>query len=100
MSKILTEKGRMVQVEAVTTSGNYEYAASYSYNDEKTLLRLQVNINKKMEDEGGAVYCGYMSIDGGTRNMNFPETRDNDIVSHVTMFENIMKEVNETLAGM
>lgn len=99
MSKILTEKARLTQIDATATSGEYTYDASYSFNSEKELLRLQVNINKNAV-EAPSVYCGFMSLDQGARNMNFPSGIDNDIVSHVTMFENILAEIESDLEEM
>lgn len=99
MSKILTEKARLTQIDATATSGEYTYDASYSFNSEKELLRLQVNINKNVL-EAPSTYCGFMSLDQGARNMNFPSGIDNDIVAHVTMFENILAEVKSDLEEM
>ena len=41
------------------------------------------------------VHAGYMALEGDSKSMNFPTGID--MVPHISMFENILKEVNEGL---
>lgn len=98
-TKTLIENSRTTQVEAIATSGEYEYQVSYSY-DGKELRRLSCNINKVTGLEGNEehTYSGYMSFENGNKAMNFPA--DVEIAPHVAMFESILLEVSEGLAAL
>ena len=92
-TKYLTENLRTTQVESTAKGGEYEYHVSYVYNG-KNLLRLSCNIYKGNAENQS--YSGCMSFRKcGDKSMNFPA--DSDIIPHLTMFENILKEVNESV---
>ena len=93
-TKYLTENLRTTQVESTAKGGEYEYHVSYVY-DGKNLLRLSCNIYKCNAENQS--YSGCMSFENGDKSMNFPA--DSDIIPHLTMFENILKEVNESLTA-
>ena len=82
-TKILSEKTRTTQVEALAKEGEYEYQITYSYN-ENGITRLQCCIIQKAKTDLGE-----------QKSMNFPTGID--MVPHISMFENILKEVNEGL---
>ena len=86
-TKILSEKTRTTQVEAIAKEGEYEYQTTYSYN-ENGITRLQCCIIQKAKTDLGeqTVHAGYMNFPTGI-----------DMVPHISMFENILKEVNEGL---
>lgn len=90
--KILTEKSRATQVEAVAVSENYEYQVGYTFTG-ASLVRLQCNITEIAEVESveQRTYGGYMSLDNGNKSMNFPANVD--AAKHIVVFENIIKEV-------
>ena len=94
VTKILSEKTRTTQVEAIAKEGEYEYQTTYSYNG---ITRLQCCIIQKAKTDLGeqTVHAGYMTLEGDSKSMNFPTGID--IVPHISMFENILKEVNEGL---
>ena len=96
VTKILSEKTRTTQVEAIAKEGEYEYQTTYSYN-ENGITRLQCCIIQKAKTDLGeqTVHAGYMTLEGDSKSMNFPTGID--IVPHISMFENIIKEVNEGL---
>jgi len=85
---------RTTQVESTAKGSEYEYHVSYVYNG-KNLLSLSCNIYKGNAENQS--YSGCMSFESGNKSMNFPA--DSDIIPHLTMFENIMKEVNESLTA-
>ena len=87
-TKILSEKTRTTQVEALAKEGEYEYQITYSYN-ENGITRLQCCIIQKAKTDLGeqTVHAGYMALEGDSI----------DMVPHISMFENILKEVNEGL---
>lgn len=93
-TKYLTENLRTTQVESTAKGSEYEYHVSYVYNG-KNLLSLSCNIYKGNAENQS--YSGCMSFESGKKSMNFPA--DSDIIPHLTMFENIMKEVNESLTA-
>lgn len=76
--------------------GEYEYQITYSYN-ENGITRLQCCIIQKAKTDLGeqTVHAGYMALEGDSKSMNFPTGID--MVPHISMFENILKEVNEGL---
>ena len=96
VTKILSEKTRTTQVEAIAKEGEYEYQTTYSYN-ENGITPLQCCIIQKAKTDLGkqTVHAGYMTFEGDSKSMNFPTCID--IVPHISMFENILKEVNEGL---
>lgn len=90
--KILTEKSRATQVEAVAVSENYEYQVSYTFTG-ASLVRLQCNITEIAEVESVEHhnYGGHMSLDNGNKSMNFPINVD--AAKHIVVFESIIQEV-------
>ncbi|WP_368121999.1 hypothetical protein [Bacteroides thetaiotaomicron] len=98
-TKILKEKSRVTQVDALAKVGEYEYQVSYSY-DGNELRRLICNINKVTELNGteDRVYSGYMSFENGNKSMNFPA--DVEVEPHVAIFEDILQEVRGDLTGI
>ena len=95
-TKILSEKTRTTQVEAIAKEGEYEYQTTYSYN-ENGITRLQCCIIQKAKTDLGeqTVHAGYMALEGDSKSMNFPTGID--MVPHISMFENILREVNAGL---
>ena len=93
-TKILSEKTRTTQVEAIAKEG--EYQTTYSYN-ENGITRLQCCIIQKAKTDLGeqTVHAGYMALEGDSKSMNFPTGID--MVPHISMFENILREVNAGL---
>ena len=91
-TKYLTENLRTTQVESTAKGG--EYDVSYVYNG-KNLLRMSCNIYKGNAENQS--YSGCMSFESGNKSMNFPE--DVEIAPHITMFESILQEVNESLTA-
>lgn len=72
-TKILKEKSRVTQIDALAKTGEYEYQVSYSY-DGNELRRLSCNIDKvtKLNGTEDRVYSGHMSFENGNKSMNFP----------------------------
>lgn len=95
-NKNLSEKTKTTQVEAIAKEGEYEYQTTYSYN-ENGITRLQCCIIQKAKTDLGeqTIHAGYMALEGDSKSMNFPTGID--MVPHISMFENILKEVNEGL---
>lgn len=98
-TKILKEKSRTTQVEAVAKVGEYEYRVSYSYADGE-LRKLSCNIDKVTESSGTEerVYSGYMSFENGNKAMNFPA--DVEVEPHAAIFEDILQEVRGDISGI
>ena len=97
-TKILTEKSRATQVEAITKSGEYEYSVDYKFLNNE-LIRLQCTIEKVEKKDGieSRNSCGYMALENGNKSMNFPV--DVDALPHITMFDSIVKEVKASLSS-
>ena len=55
-TKILSEKTRTTQVEAIAKEGEYEYQTTYSYN-ENGITRLQCCIIQKAKTDLGRANC-------------------------------------------
>ena len=86
-TKILSEKTRTTQVEAIAKEGD----------NENGITRLQCCIIQKAKTDLGeqTVHAGYMALEGDSKSMNFPTGID--MVPHISMFENILREVNAGL---
>ena len=96
MSKILTETSREVNVKATATSGAYTYEVNYTYNQENQLASVTCNLYQT--HEGSRQYMGYMSLAGGVKNLSFNPPADADILSHVTLFEQMLDEIGAGIA--
>lgn len=98
-TKILTEKSRFTQVEAIARNGEFEYQATYVHIG-KDLSRVQCNIYKVEVVEGveNLTSVGYMLFENGSKSMNF--TADVEITPHIVSFEGILKEVKEGLVSL
>lgn len=98
-TKILTEKSRFTQVEAIARNGEFEYQATYVHIG-KDLSRVQCNIYKVEVVEGveNMTSVGYMLFENGSKSMNF--TADVEITPHIVSFEGILKEVKEEIGKL
>ena len=96
MSKILTETSREVNVKATAKNGEYDYEVNYTYDDGENLKTVQCNIYKT--NDGARQYMGYMSMTGGVKNLSFNPPADADILSHVTLFEQMLDEIEAGIA--
>lgn len=98
-TKILTEKSRFTQVEAIARNGEFEYQTTYVHIG-KDLSRIQCNIYKVEMVEGveNLISVGYMLFENGSKSMNI--LAEIEIAPHIVLFESILKEVKEGLVAL
>lgn len=97
--KKLTETSRSTAVTASAKNGEYEYGVNYNFVD-GGIVKLQCDVTKvtDTEDMGGQrTYAGSMSLIGGTKTMNFPESEETD--THIAMFKAIIAEIKEEIGA-
>ena len=93
---MLTENSREIAVKATAEVDGYRYDVSYNTAiDGKTLQKLHCNVYKKATDTEVEMYIGLMFQESGNKQISLKQ--DVDMVPHLTVFNQLLSEVNASL---
>ncbi len=88
------EESRSIAVIGSAESGDYKYKVDYN-SDGKKLLKLHCNVYKKAMDVEPETYIGLMFQESGNKQISLKQ--DIDMVPHLTVFNQLLSEVNTSL---
>lgn len=92
---MFTEESRSIAVTGSAESNGFIYRVDYN-TDGKDLLKLHCNVYTKATETKPEEYIGLMCQESGNKQISLKQ--DIDMVPHLTVFNEILSEVNASLS--
>ena len=93
---MFTEESRSIAVTGSAENDGFLYRVNYS-TDGKNLIKLHCNVFKGATDTEPEAYLGLMFQESGNKQVSLRQ--DIDMVPHLTVFNQILSEVNTILSA-
>ena len=93
---MFTEESRSIAVTGSAENDGFLYRVNYN-TDGKNLIKLHCNVFKGATEKEPETYLGLMFQESGNKQISLRQ--DVDMVPHLTVFNQILSEVNATLSA-